>query len=67
VVTSAGIYGEVVGVEETTLTLRVAEGVEMRFVRSAVSTVLSPNEADAAGKPAEKPAEKWSNRPGRRK
>ncbi len=73
VVTSSGIYGDVVGVDETTIMLRVADGVEIRFVRSAVSTVLSEGQgADAekqgAGeKPAAKASAKGPERTARRK
>lgn len=57
VVTTAGIYGEVAAVDDATLMLRVAQNVEVRIVRSAISTVL-PAESDAADKAAEKGAKK---------
>lgn len=61
VVTSAGMYGEVVGVDDTTLMVKVANGVEIRFVRSAVTTVLSADQ-DASEKPAEKAPAKTPDR-----
>jgi len=61
VVTSAGMYGEVVGVEDTALMVKVADGVEVRFVRSAVTTVLSAD-PDAAGEPAGKTSAKTPDR-----
>ncbi len=36
VMTSAGIYGKVVSLQETRVTLQVAEGVRLVFLRSAV-------------------------------
>ena len=42
VVTTGGIYGEIAGVDEASMMIKVANGVEIRIVRSAVSTVLSP-------------------------
>ncbi len=53
VVTTGGFYGEVSGVEEATLMLRVAPGVEIKMVRSAVSTVLT-EAAEESGKAARK-------------
>ena len=41
VVTNGGIYGEVTAVDETSLMLKVAEGVEIKTVRSAVSSVVT--------------------------
>jgi preprotein translocase subunit YajC len=37
VVTSGGIFGEVSGVEETTVLLRIADNVRVRVAKSAIS------------------------------
>ncbi|MBN2450784.1 MAG: preprotein translocase subunit YajC [Lentisphaeria bacterium] len=55
VVTTGGIHGVVAGVEESTLMLRVADGVEIKLVRSAVGSVIE--EASADGKPESGEAE----------
>jgi preprotein translocase subunit YajC len=65
VVTTSGIYGEVVGVDDTTLLLKVAAGVEMRFVRSAVSTVLSPDKAVGNEKPEKSTDKAYTKAPER--
>ncbi|MFN0008894.1 MAG: preprotein translocase subunit YajC [Planctomycetota bacterium] len=41
VMTTGGLYGTVAGVQDDVLTLQVAEGVRMRFSRSAVQSVIS--------------------------
>lgn len=53
VVTTGGIYAEVAGVDDASLMLRVADGVEIKVVRSAVSTVLNDAGNDS-GKAARK-------------
>jgi preprotein translocase subunit YajC len=58
VVTTAGIYGEVAGVAENTMMLRIAPGVEVKVVSSAVGTVLNAEEDDGAAKTSAKPAAK---------
>lgn len=58
VVTTAGIYGEVAGVSETTMMLRIAPGVEVKVVSSAVSTVLVAEDGEPSAKAAGKPARK---------
>jgi preprotein translocase subunit YajC len=49
VMTTGGLYGQVVQVQDDVLTLQVAEGVRMRFARSAIQTV----EADPSDKAVE--------------
>lgn len=44
VMTNAGIYGKVVKAEGDVVTLQVADGVRMRFSRSAVSGVIGPKD-----------------------
>jgi preprotein translocase subunit YajC len=41
VVTSGGLYGVIVGVEDVTVQLRIAEQVKVKVARSAISGVLS--------------------------
>ena len=48
VVTIGGAHGVVVGVEEKTLLVQIAENVKVKFERSAVSTITSSEES--AGK-----------------
>lgn len=48
VVTNGGIHGEVTGVDETDVTLKVAENVELKVVKSAIGSVLNQDDdADA--------------------
>ncbi|MDZ4773018.1 MAG: preprotein translocase subunit YajC [Planctomycetota bacterium] len=49
VMTTGGLYGQVVQVQDDVMTLQVADGVRMRFARSAIQTV----EADASDKAVE--------------
>jgi preprotein translocase subunit YajC len=48
VVTVGGMHGTVVGLEEKTLLVQVAENVKLKFERSAISAVTRG--ADSAGK-----------------
>jgi preprotein translocase subunit YajC len=52
VITTAGIFGEVAGVAETSLMLKIAPNVEIKVVSSAVSTVLTTEDSEASAKPA---------------
>ncbi|NLG69286.1 MAG: preprotein translocase subunit YajC [Firmicutes bacterium] len=45
VVTIGGIHGEITGIKDDTLTLRIAEKVEVRVNRSGVSYVKGKEEA----------------------
>ena len=49
VVTTSGVYGSVVQVQDGVVTLQVADGVRMRFARSAIQTV----EAESSDKAVE--------------
>ena len=42
VVTNGGIYGQIVGIEDTILTIEIANNVHIKMQRAAVQTVL-PN------------------------
>ncbi len=44
VVTIGGLHGTVVGVEDKTLLVQVAENVKMKFERTAISTITSSDE-----------------------
>jgi preprotein translocase subunit YajC len=44
VITIGGIHGTVVGVEEKTLLVQIADNVKVKYDRSAVSTILSDTE-----------------------
>jgi len=47
VVTLGGLHGEVMKMDEQTITLKVADGVKMKFDRSAVNRQASTNASDA--------------------
>jgi len=47
VVTLGGLHGEVLRLDETTITLRVADGVKIKFDRSAVNRQASTKAEDA--------------------
>lgn len=42
VVTTAGLYGTVVALEDDTVLLSVAPGVELRFARGAIARTVTP-------------------------
>ena len=56
IVTIGGIYGEVTEVDDETVVVEIADGVEVRFVRSAIARKLvfddEPQHADGPGKAA---------------
>lgn len=52
VMTTGGLYATVAGVQDDVLTLQVAEGVRVRFSRSAVQTIIT-DEAPAVEKVTE--------------
>ncbi len=60
VVTIGGIHGVVSGLTETTATVRVDEGVSMKFDRSAIARVLS-EKSEKTGKEEEKATEDDAN------
>ena len=49
VVTTGGMHGTVVGVEDDVLRIEVAPGVQVRFARGAVLRVLDPTSAEVDG------------------
>ncbi|HMK12802.1 MAG TPA: preprotein translocase subunit YajC [Acidimicrobiales bacterium] len=59
VMTSSGIYGIVTELEDDTLLIEVAEGIEMRMARGAVARILTKGAGTTPqpGRP-EKPVEK---------
>lgn len=40
VITAGGMYGKVVGVDDTTVTLEIAEKTKVKFQKAAVATVI---------------------------
>ena len=57
VVTTGGIYGTVVALEDATLTLEIAKDVRVKVKRSSVFDLEKPGDAkEEAQKPAAKPA-----------
>lgn len=44
VITSGGIYGTIVGLEENTVTLQIADNVKIKVERGAIASVLSETE-----------------------
>ena len=44
VVTVGGVYGTVVGVEEKTLLVQIADNVKVKYDKSAISTILREGE-----------------------
>lgn len=57
VMTTGGLYATVAQVQDDVLTLQIAEGVRVRFSRSAVQTIVT-DESTAAEKTVEALAEK---------
>ena len=47
VVTTSGVYGSVIQVQDGVVTLQVADGVRMRFALSSIGSVSEPQAADA--------------------
>jgi preprotein translocase subunit YajC len=46
VVTAGGIHGTVEGIEDNSLLIKVADGVKMKFERSAVTTIFGVTDTD---------------------
>ncbi len=46
VITTAGIYGTILSVDDDVLSLEIAPGVALRVVRQAVSQRIGPDEED---------------------
>ena len=57
VLTSAGIYGSIIDLDDEVVTLEVAEGVRLRVARMAIGRRLTPHPEDFGGEvPAPPPA-----------
>lgn len=54
VLTQAGIIGEVAGIKDNVVTLKVGEGVRMDFIKSSISKLMTEDRAAAK---VEKPVE----------
>ena len=48
VVTASGIHGLISNVKDTTVILKVADNVKLEMEKTAVTTVVKPNEAKAS-------------------
>jgi preprotein translocase subunit YajC len=46
VLTSGGIYGTIQGVEPDVVYLKIAENVKIKVARSAVSSIVAPDQAE---------------------
>ncbi len=46
VITSSGIYGTIVSLDNTTVSLRVADQVKMKMLKSAIVGMQGPEEAE---------------------
>ncbi len=46
VITSSGIYGTIVSLDESTVSLRVAEQVKLKMLKSAIVGLQSPEEVE---------------------
>ena len=46
VLTAAGMYGTISGIDEKTVLIQVADGVKLKFDRSSVSSILKEGEPD---------------------
>ena len=49
VMTSSGMYGRVVRIQEDVITLQVADGVRLRFNRAAIQSVLEEGASESKG------------------
>ncbi len=52
VITTGGIYGDVVAVEDDRVMVEIAEDVEVEVVKRAIATVVPPEDADAGAREA---------------
>ncbi len=61
IITTAGVYGTILSVDEDTLFVEIAPGVAIRMVRGAVGQRIGPDddepEADAAADPTQPAAD----------
>jgi preprotein translocase subunit YajC len=47
VLTTGGMYGSVIGVDENTVVLRIAENVKVEFQRSAIAAIVAQSKGSA--------------------
>jgi len=52
VVTAGGMHGTVVGVEEKTLLIQVADNIKLKFERTAISSISREGEATTTSVPS---------------
>jgi preprotein translocase subunit YajC len=57
VMTSSGIYGFISAIDGDVIWLEIAEGVEVRVARAAVTRIVHPTEEPAGGPVANEPAD----------
>ena len=50
IMTTSGMYGAVAQVQEDVVTVQVADGVRLRFSRTAIQTVIDESGGDSSGK-----------------
>jgi preprotein translocase subunit YajC len=55
VVTAGGIYGEITGLEEDSVRVRIAPELEVRVARKAIGTVVPREEAEEPEEPETEP------------
>jgi preprotein translocase subunit YajC len=58
VLTNSGLYGSVAAIQDQVVTLAVADGVRLRFARSAIQTVIVDEPAKDAAKESKEPKDK---------
>ena len=57
VMTTTGLFGNVVAVDNEDVILEVAPGIETRWVKAAIGRVVTPGDAPADAEPADDEAE----------
>lgn len=57
VMTSSGLYGFITAIDGDVIWLEIAEGVEIRVARAAVTRIVNPTEEPAGGPVADEPVE----------
>jgi len=62
VMTTSGIFGEVRALEEETVHLAIAEGVQIRVVRAAIARVVTPSDA-VTDQPTDEPTHEVEHHP----
>lgn len=46
VITTGGVYGTIVSLDDSTVSLRIADQVKVRMLKSAIVSMQSPEEAE---------------------